>query len=281
MLKSSQVNKVVVEEFESKKGSGAGKLACPLRDKSNRHRNAKFQNKAKLKSVRARDVHVKHRIYLMDMNRKGSAKMNGHLYQYSLTVIDVFSRLIGFVIWKANQPRKLQVKWNVFTWSIDRQKYSVRPRRGVQESTLRWHEYKIHLQSPTPSQITRQGRMLTQDNKIRDGISPSKMGQDGLDSTNSSLLYQRILNNNYPTEVKAYETPFEIYIARKCNAFRKSRLQDKILLVLGGFALKITVTGVLGKRGNYESKLKKATSRLEKRRQRTQHRRKNVRMFDR
>ena len=92
MLNSSQVNKVVVEEFESKKGSGAGKLACPLRDKSNRHRNAKFQNKAKLKSVRARDVHVKHRIYFMDMNRKGSAKMNGHLYQYSLTVIDVFSR---------------------------------------------------------------------------------------------------------------------------------------------------------------------------------------------
>ena len=84
------------------------------------------------------------------------------------------------------------MKWNVFTWSIDRQKYSVRPRRGVQESTLRWHEYQIHLQSPTPSQITRQGRMLTQDNKIRDGISPSKMGQDGLDSTNSSLLYQRI-----------------------------------------------------------------------------------------
>lgn len=131
MLKSSQVNKVVVEEFESKKGSGAGKLACPLRDnflgesrakiqtiqntdKSNRHRNAKFQNKAKLKSVRAKDVHVKHRIYLMDMNRK-SVKMNGHLYRYFLTMIDVFSRFIGFVIWKANQARKLQVKWNVFT----------------------------------------------------------------------------------------------------------------------------------------------------------------------
>lgn len=83
------------------------------------------------------------------------------------------------------------------------------------------------------------------------------MGQDGVDSTHSSLLYQRILNNNDPTEVKAYETPFEIYIARKCNAFRKSRLQDKVLLVLGGFALRITETGVLGKLGNYESKLKK------------------------
>ena len=83
------------------------------------------------------------------------------------------------------------------------------------------------------------------------------MGQDGVDSTHSSLLYQRVLNNNDPTEVKAYETPFEIYIARKCNAFRKSRLQDKVLLVLGGFALRITVTGVLGKLGNYESKLKK------------------------
>lgn len=32
MLKSSEVNKVVVEEFERMKGSGAGKLASSLRD---------------------------------------------------------------------------------------------------------------------------------------------------------------------------------------------------------------------------------------------------------
>ena len=32
LLKSSEVNKIVVEEFERTKGSGAGKLACSLRD---------------------------------------------------------------------------------------------------------------------------------------------------------------------------------------------------------------------------------------------------------
>ena len=75
LLKSSEVNKVVVEEFERTKGSGAGKLACSLRenvlgvsraeiqtilnaDKSHYRRNAKFLNKAKLKPIRARDVHV-------------------------------------------------------------------------------------------------------------------------------------------------------------------------------------------------------------------------------
>ena len=32
LLKSSEVNKVVFEEFERTKGSGVGKLACSLRD---------------------------------------------------------------------------------------------------------------------------------------------------------------------------------------------------------------------------------------------------------
>ena len=40
-------------------------------DKSNHRRNAKFLNKAKLTPIRARDVHVRHQIDLMDMSRKG------------------------------------------------------------------------------------------------------------------------------------------------------------------------------------------------------------------
>ena len=88
LLKSSEVNKVVVEEFERTKGSGAGKLACSLRDnflgvsrakiqtilntdKSHYRRNAKFLNKAKLKPIRARDVHVRHQIDMMDMSKIG------------------------------------------------------------------------------------------------------------------------------------------------------------------------------------------------------------------
>ena len=55
-----------------------------------------------------------------------------------------------------------------------------------------------------------------------------KMGQDGVNWAKQLPLYQRILNND-PKEVIAYKTPFEIYFARKCNAFRESRLQDEIL----------------------------------------------------
>ena len=88
LLKSSEVNKVVVEEFERTKGSGVGKLACSLRDnflgvsraeiqtilnmdKSLYRRNVKFLNKAKLKPIRARDVHVRHQIDMMDMSKIG------------------------------------------------------------------------------------------------------------------------------------------------------------------------------------------------------------------
>ena len=71
-----------------------------------------------------------------------------------------------------------------------------------------------------------------------------KIGQDGVERAKQLPLYQRILNNK---EVIAYKTPFEIYIARNCNAFRAD-YKTKSFLVLGGLAqLRMTVTGVRGK----------------------------------
>ena len=49
-----------------------------------------------------------------------------------------------------------------------------------------------------------------------------KIGQDGVNWAKQVPLYQRILNND-PKEVIAYKTTFDIYFARKCNAFRESR----------------------------------------------------------
>ena len=111
MLRSSEVNKIVAEEFDRTKGSGSTKLASCLRnnfvgisrhkiqnilntDKGHYRRNVKFMNKATLKPIRARDVHVRHQIDLMDMGSKGSVKLNGQLYRYVLTVIDIFSRFV-------------------------------------------------------------------------------------------------------------------------------------------------------------------------------------------
>ena len=73
-----------------------------------------------------------------------------------------------------------------------------------------------------------------------------KIGQYGVKWEKQLLLYQRILNND-PKEVIAYKTPFEIYFARNCNAFRAD-YKTKSFLVLGGLAqLRMTVTGVHGK----------------------------------
>ena len=111
MLRSSEVNKIVADEFDRTKRSGATKLASCLShnfvgtipdkiqnilntDKGHFRRNAKFMNKATLKPIRARDVHVRQQIDLMDMGSKGSVKLNGQLYRYVLTVIDIFSRFV-------------------------------------------------------------------------------------------------------------------------------------------------------------------------------------------
>ena len=59
-----------------------------------------------------------------------------------------------------------------------------------------------------------------------------KIGQYGVKWEKQLPLYQRILNND-PKEVIAYKTPFEIYVARNCNAFRESRFQDEILSSAG------------------------------------------------
>ena len=77
MLRSSEVNEIVAGEFDRTKGSGAANLACDLRDnfvglrrdkiqnildtdESHYRRNPNFMNKATLKPVRARDVHIRH-----------------------------------------------------------------------------------------------------------------------------------------------------------------------------------------------------------------------------
>ena len=96
------------------------------------------------------------------------------------------------------------------------------------------------------------------------------MGQDGVNWAKQLPLYQRILNND-PKEVIAYKTPFEIYFARKCNAFRESRLQDEILPSAGRVR---PTKNDRNRRSRQALKLrkqaKKATCRFDKRMQRTQ-----------
>ena len=97
-----------------------------------------------------------------------------------------------------------------------------------------------------------------------------KIRQYGVNWAKQLPLYQRILTNNLK-EVIAYKTPFEIYFARKCNAFRESKLQDEIL----PSARRVRPTkNDRNRRSQQALKLrmqaKKATSRCDERMQRTQ-----------
>lgn len=111
VLRSSEVNRVVADEFHRTKGSGARKIVCSLKenfvglsknrvqdilnkDKLHYRRNARFLNKAILKPIRARDVQVRHQVDLMDLGKRGSVEFKGIVYRYVLSVMDVFSRFI-------------------------------------------------------------------------------------------------------------------------------------------------------------------------------------------
>ena len=96
------------------------------------------------------------------------------------------------------------------------------------------------------------------------------MGQDDVNWVKQLPFYQRIPNND-PKKVIAYKTQFEIYIARKCNTFRESRLQDEILPSAGRVR---PTKNDRNRRSwqalNLQKQAKKAMSRCDKQMRRTQ-----------
>ena len=111
MRRSLEINCLVADEFHRTNRSGARKVVSSLkdnfvslskhsvqdilnRDKLHCRRNAKFLDKAILKLIQARDVQVRHQVDLMDLGTGGSVKFQGIIYQYVLSVMNVFSRFI-------------------------------------------------------------------------------------------------------------------------------------------------------------------------------------------
>ena len=111
MLRLSQVDKLVAEEFERTKGSGARKLVSNLRhafvglgrakvqnilnsDTLHFRKIAKFLNKATLKPIRAQDVQTRYQVDLVNMGKGGTVFLNKKSYRYVVAVMDVFSRFV-------------------------------------------------------------------------------------------------------------------------------------------------------------------------------------------
>ncbi|XP_020622505.1 SCAN domain-containing protein 3-like [Orbicella faveolata] len=108
VVKKEGVSDVVKKIYKSLKGSGVRKICHKLkynysgvaeRDvqkvlaKSSVHQrlNVRFENKESFRPVRARTVHIRHQIDLVDMKRLRT-RYKGKTCRYVLSIIDVFSR---------------------------------------------------------------------------------------------------------------------------------------------------------------------------------------------
>ena len=192
-------------------------------DKSNHRRNDKSLNKAKLTLIRARDVHVRHQIDLMNMSSKGSVKMYRHLCRYFLLVTDVFSRFLRLRPLESKSSQVIAVELECIYMEYGSPEIIQCDQGGEFKKALKLlcDRMNIKLIYSRPHHNQSQGKVARYYRALRPKMEYDlqKIGQDGVKRAKQLPLYQRILNND-PKEVIAYKTPFEIYVARNCNAFR-------------------------------------------------------------
>ena len=242
--------------------------------KRHHRHNAKFLNRAKLKPIRARDVHARHQIDLMDMSRKGSVKMNGHLWRYVLLVIDVFSHFLWLRPLESKSSQVIAIELECIYMEYGSPEIIQCDQGGEFKKALKLlcDRMNIKLIDSRPRYNQSQGKVERYHRALRSKMEYDlqKIGQYGVKWEKQLPLYQRILNND-PKEVIAYKTPFEIYVARNCNAFRESTLQYEILPSAGRAR---PTKNDRYRRSRQALKLrnpaKKATRRCDKRMQRTQ-----------
>ena len=96
IVQKDPVPKKIVCSFKDKfLGISKSRLQNSLNtDKLHYQKNARFLNKATLKPIQTRDVQVRHQVDLVDHGKRGRVKYHGIVYQYVLSVMDVFSRFI-------------------------------------------------------------------------------------------------------------------------------------------------------------------------------------------
>ena len=249
ILRVSEVCKVVADEYERLKGTGAAKLVSSLKqnfaglsrikvqkilntDKQHYKRNAKFCNKARLKPIRARDVQMRHQIDLMDMGRKGAVKFNGVSYRYVLSVMDVFSRFVWL------RPVSMKSSKNIADELRILYLEHGPPRviqcdqggefKGAVKELCRPLEIKIICSRPYHPQS--QGKVERSHRALRSKMEYDfiQMGAKGVNWAESLPNYQRILNED-PKEVLAYKTPFEVYFASHCNSYNTAMTDEEVV----------------------------------------------------
>ena len=250
VLRSSEVNRVVADEFHRTKGSGARKIVCSLKenfvglsknrvqdilnkDKLHYRRNARFLNKAILKPIRARDVQVRHQVDLMDLGKRGSVEFKGIVYRYVLSVMDVFSRYI----WLRPLARKtskavaaeLKAIYMENGLPIVLQSDQGSEFKGAVKGLCR--KLKVKMVHSRPYHPQSQGKIERSHRALRSKIEYDflKMGKKGLNWAKALPEYQKILNEE-PKEVLKYKSPFEVYFARKPSSHTNRAMECEDLV---------------------------------------------------
>lgn len=230
ILRSSEINHLVADEFHRTKGSGARKIVCSLkdkfvglskdhvqsilnRDKLHYRRNARFLNKAILKPIRARDVQVRHQVDLMDLGKRGKVKFKGIVYRYVLSVMDVFSRFIWLRPLQSKNSKAIAAELKV----IYMENGSPLVLQSDQGSEFKGAVKRlVKMVNSRPYHPQSQGKVERSHRALRSKMEYDllKMGKKGLNWAKALPDYQRILNED-PKEVLKYKSPFEVYFARK------------------------------------------------------------------
>ena len=200
--------------------------------------------------------------------------MNGHLWRYVLLVIDVFSYFLWLRPLESKSSQVIAIKLECIYIEYGSPEIIQCDQGGEFKKALKLlcDRMNIKLIDSRPRYNQSQGKVERYHRALRSKMEYDlqKIGQYGVKWEKQLPLYQRILNND-PKEVIAYKTPFEIYVARNCNAFRESTLQDEILLSAGRAR---PTKNDRYRRSRQALKLrnraKKATRRCNKRMQRTQ-----------
>ena len=229
MVKKSAMKEVVKKSFKKSKGSGSRKIYHRLKDfysgtselsKSTLHQklNARFENRARLRPIRARDVQIRHQVDLVDM-KKLRTKYKGKV-KYVLSVMDVFSRYHWLVpierklsshvarelirIYREHgAPRVIQHDQGTeFDGAVSRLC------KALEIKVIKGCPYHPHSQG----KVERAHRTFKK--KLR--FDFLAMRTAGVNWVKGLPTYAQALNQD-PKEELSWKSPFEVYFGRKPN----------------------------------------------------------------
>ena len=236
VAKKEAVSDVVKKMYKSSKGSGVRKIYHKLKNsysgvaerdvqkvlaKSSVHQrlNVRFENKARLRPVRAKTVQIRHQIDLVDMKRLRT-KYKGKTYKYVLSIIDVFSRYHWLVPLQTKESSHLACELlRIYTeHGAPRVIQHDQGREFEGAVAALCKQLSIKVVKGRPYHPQSQGKVERAHRSFKKKIMHDflVMGKAGVNWIQSLPDFARSLNLD-PKEELSWKSPFEIYYGRKPN----------------------------------------------------------------